>query len=57
MILYSDAGVELLAVTAAQMETMIIESLEWTNAAFVNSRIALTFNLVHVGPVRTVQCW
>lgn len=52
MVLYSDAGMALLSVTPAQMETIIIESLVWTNAALSNSLVAATFNLVHVGLVR-----
>lgn len=39
--------------STAQMETTILESLAWTNAAFSNSGIAVTFRLVHVGPVRS----
>lgn len=45
-------ALETLYVTAAQMETTIVESLVWTNEAFSNSEVPVTFNLVYTGMVR-----
>lgn len=53
MILYSEeAMISLGGISHAQMQTTIVESLASTNAAFVNSELALTMNAVHIGEVR-----
>lgn len=53
MILYSkEAMVSLGGVSHAQMATTIVQSLAWTNTAFVNSEVALSLNAVFIGEVR-----
>lgn len=52
MVLYTETGLSWAGgVSPEQMETMIVESMVWTNEAFVNSELALQFNIVHMGPV------
>lgn len=52
MVLYSVKSLGSLgSVSPEQMETTIYESLAWTNQAFVNSKVPVRFNPVHVGRV------
>lgn len=56
MMLYSDlALVQLGDVSAAQMESTIIEGIVTSNAAFENSEISLEFSLVYVGQVNEAR--
>ncbi|CAM9617644.1 unnamed protein product, partial [Laminaria digitata] len=53
MMLYSDEARTLLGgISTEQMETTIAESLVRTNAAFLNSELALSVNVVYIGEVR-----
>ena len=54
MVLYTEAARAVLGgVTHQQMITTIVESLVWTNQAFINSEVAVRFKAVLIGPVRS----
>lgn len=53
MVLYSTQAMAYLGgISAEQMESYIYENMAWTNGAFINSGIALSFNIVYLGLVR-----
>lgn len=53
MVLYSNQAMSYLGgVSAEQMESYIYENMAWTNQAFINSEISLSFNIVYLGLVR-----
>ena len=53
MVFYSISALTALGgITPQQMETIILESLEGTNQAMINSGVSLHMNPVHVGLVR-----
>lgn len=53
MVLYSLSALTALGgITPEQMDTIIIESLEGTNQAMVNSDVPVYMNPVHIGLVR-----
>lgn len=53
MLLYSEEAKLLLGgITDAQMQTTIVESLVWTNNAFVNSEVDVSVFPVYIGEVR-----